>query len=209
MAALIGHATKACNRGISSLLRVVTVRVDGVRYKQKEPPLPPRSTIKWKLEWNEKSLASRGFLRPLKPYEPAPDVSPRLDNVCKDQGMSADDSTRIDGLPKKFDFLVACEKEFSYSIPNSRLHTMETIGDVRNFYTTPIVTALPFDLARKTELPKNLHIQYEYHRFHPANDTKFDGKTAFPYSSTIVTGLRYKKKYKGHRQKNPFGDDYK
>ncbi|XP_063984100.1 large ribosomal subunit protein mL50 [Diachasmimorpha longicaudata] len=209
MAALIGHATKACNRGISSLLRVVTVQVDGVRYKRREPPLPPRSTIKWKLEWDEESLASRGFLRSLKPYKPAPDVSPRLDNLCQNQGMPADDSARIDGLLHKYDLLVACEKEFSYSIPNSRLHTIETIGDVRNFYMTPIDTSLPFDQVRKTELPKNLHIQYEYNRFHPATDTKFEGKTAFPCSSTIVTGLKYKKKYKGHSQKNPFGDDYK
>ncbi|XP_011311954.1 39S ribosomal protein L50, mitochondrial isoform X2 [Fopius arisanus] len=186
----------------------MSVRVDGVRHKRGEPPLPPRSTIKWKLQWDETSLGSRGFLRPLKPYEPPADASQRLDMVCRGQGLSPADSTRIDNLLKRFDFFVACEKEFNYGIPSSRLYTMETIGDVRQFYKTPIVAALPFDLVRKTELPKNLHIQYEYHRFHPATDTKFNGKTAFPYSSTIVTGLKYKKKYKGHKQKNPFEDTY-
>lgn len=35
-------------------------------------------------------------------------------------------------------------------------------------------------------------------------DTKFNGITAFPESSTIVTGLRYKDKYKGHVQKQKF-----
>lgn len=47
------------------------------------------------------------------------------------------------------------------------------------------------------DLPENLHIQHEYLRFHPDTDTKFGGETAFPLRSTIVTGLRYKKKYAG------------
>lgn len=38
-------------------------------------------------------------------------------------------------------------------------------------------------------------------------DTMFNGKTAFPKSSTLVTGLKYKKKYKGHMQENPFLED--
>lgn len=32
-------------------------------------------------------------------------------------------------------------------------------------------------------------------------DTMFDGVTAFPRSSTIVSGLKYKGKYKGHEQR--------
>lgn len=35
-------------------------------------------------------------------------------------------------------------------------------------------------------------------------DVMFGGKTAFPKSSTIVTGLKYKKKYPGHMQENPW-----
>lgn len=34
----------------------------------------------------------------------------------------------------------------------------------------------------------------------PDTDTKFNGITAFPGSSTIVTGLKYKNKYPGHEQ---------
>ena len=34
-------------------------------------------------------------------------------------------------------------------------------------------------------------------------DTLFNGRTAFPKSSTIVTGLKYKKKYPGHKQPPP------
>jgi len=51
---------------------------------------------------------------------------------------------------------------------------------------------------KAAELPKNLHIQYEYHRFNSETDTKFGGHTAFPKSSTLVTGLKYKNKYQGN-----------
>lgn len=79
-------------------------------------------------------------------------------------------------------------------------------GDLREFYNTPISTTLPFDAMRNTDLPPNLHIQHDYLRFHPETDEKFNGKTAFPKSSTLVTGLKYKKMYKGHTQKSPFHD---
>lgn len=51
------------------------------------------------------------------------------------------------------------------------------------------------------DLPENLHIQTEPVRFNPETDTMFNGQTAFPCSSTIVTGLKAKKKYKGHEAK--------
>jgi large subunit ribosomal protein L50 len=35
-------------------------------------------------------------------------------------------------------------------------------------------------------------------------DTMFGGISAFPGSSTIVTGLKYKKKYKGYDAENPW-----
>lgn len=41
-------------------------------------------------------------------------------------------------------------------------------------------------------------------KFFLDTDTKFGGITAFPESSTLVTGLRYKDKYKGHIQKEKY-----
>jgi large subunit ribosomal protein L50 len=55
---------------------------------------------------------------------------------------------------------------------------------------------------KDVKLPENLHIQYEPHRFNPATDTMFGGKSAFPRSSTIVTGLKSKKKYAGYEAKH-------
>nr|CAD7608991.1 unnamed protein product [Timema genevievae] len=71
-------------------------------------------------------------------------------------------------------------------------------GDVIEYYQTPVNAKTPLDALKNIELPPNLHIQHEYHRFHPDTDTMFGGISVFTKSSTIVTGLKYKKKYKGH-----------
>jgi len=66
-----------------------------------------------------------------------------------------------------------------------------------------VKTRSPFDelVKQQDDLPPNLHIQKEPVRFHPDTDTHFGGLTAFPKSSTIITGLRSKKKYKGFEAK--------
>lgn len=78
------------------------------------------------------------------------------------------------------------------------------LEDIKTFYETPINTTPPLENAIKMDLPKNLHIETKYVRFHPDTDTKFNGKTAFPKSSTLVTGIKYKKIYPSLIQKSPF-----
>lgn len=73
------------------------------------------------------------------------------------------------------------------------------LDDVIEFYKTPVKTILPLDELRARELPPNLHIEHKYTRFNPETDTMFGGKTAFPGSSTIVTGIKYRKKYAGFK----------
>ncbi|XP_015603113.1 uncharacterized protein LOC107271513 [Cephus cinctus] len=177
-----------------------TVRRDILRYKTNWS-----KTVKVQsFENTSKSLAARGFLRPLKPYEVPADVSERFIKVCQVEGFSTDDNTTIEDPVSRFKLFVACEKEFKHSLPNSMLVDIETIGQLRNFYETPVSTTTPLEALARVKLPKNLHIQLNYHRFHPETDTMFGGKTAFPKSSTLVTGLTYKKKYRGHIQKTSF-----
>lgn len=64
--------------------------------------------------------------------------------------------------------------------------------NVIEFYTTPVHTQTPYETLDQT-VP-NLHIIPGYRRFNP----EVDGVSAFPKSSTLVTGLKYRKKYKGH-----------
>lgn len=146
------------------------------------------------------SIASRGFLRSIKDYTPPSDVTTRLESVITKQLGSLDISYKLDKLHARFDVLNACFIEFQHGVPNSILHTIKTVQDVIEFYQTPVDTATPLEKFKRVDLPENLHIQYEYKRFHPDTDTKFNGVTAFPKSSTIVTGLKYKDKYKGHKQ---------
>lgn len=54
---------------------------------------------------------------------------------------------------------------------------------------------------RTMDLPQNLHIQHEYVRFTGDPNDRFGGKTACPKSSTLVTGLKYRKKYQGYTAK--------
>lgn len=71
---------------------------------------------------------------------------------------------------------------------------------------TPVDTRVPYDKLQEMDLPPNLHVIPNYHRFHPDEDTKFGGITAFPKSSTIISGLLTKKKYKGFNAGNPWTD---
>lgn len=74
-------------------------------------------------------------------------------------------------------------------------------GDVIKFYETSVNTTVPYDALKQMQLPENLHIQYDYVRFNSETDTKFNGQTAFPKSSTLVTGLKYRGKYQGNEAK--------
>lgn len=40
-------------------------------------------------------------------------------------------------------------------------------GDLVEFYKTPVDTNTPFQALKKMDLPKNLHVQKDYVRFHP------------------------------------------
>lgn len=68
------------------------------------------------------------------------------------------------------------------------------LDDVIEFYTAPIVKLTPYETLVKDNSVPNLHIIPEYRRYNPDED----GVSAFPKSSTLVTGLKYRKKYKGH-----------
>ncbi|XP_053623089.1 large ribosomal subunit protein mL50 [Plodia interpunctella] len=169
-------------------------QVISVRHKQIKLP-----KVDKKLKAAAESLAARGFLRPNKPWDPPANIEETILKICAQKGLKAD--AQFQGLDIKFDILNACYKETGHSVPNSLLHTIECIGDLKEFYKTPVDTKTPYDALLKMDLPKNLHVQENYVRFHPDKDTLFNGVSAYPKSSTIVTGLRWKKKYEGYTAK--------
>lgn len=144
-------------------------------------------------------------MRAQKAYEPPTDVLETLKNIFKELG----------GLKnfkeQKFEILTRCGAAFSnHYVPNSQLFEIKCVGewlvynflsdayekfvldDVIQFYATPVCTKTPYETLDNT-VP-NLHIIPEYKRYNPEED----GISAFPRSSTLVTGLKYRKKYKGH-----------
>ncbi|XP_058832122.1 large ribosomal subunit protein mL50 [Topomyia yanbarensis] len=146
------------------------------------------------------SLASRGYLRPIKPYCPPEDAMDKVLEAAKSNNI-ANSKQHFESNEQKFKFLAACYEIFKHSVPNSQLHEITSVADVVAFYQTAVDTTLPLDTLKTVDLPENLYIQHEYIRFHPETDTMFGGKSAFPKSSTIVTGLKYKDKYRGHTAK--------
>ncbi|XP_059483788.1 uncharacterized protein LOC132201566 [Neocloeon triangulifer] len=145
------------------------------------------------------SLQSRGFLRKQKAFVPPPDVVDRIKKISETvypKNFTWKD--KLEDVGNKYKFLSLCWKEFDHQVPNSMLAPMDTIQDICDYYQTEVKTTTPLDALKEMDLPQNLTVQYEYHRFHPETDTMFGGVSAFPGSSTIVTGLKYKKKYKGY-----------
>ncbi|XP_060523417.1 large ribosomal subunit protein mL50 [Cylas formicarius] len=153
-----------------------------------------------KIDSSAESLAAKGFLRPQKEYIPPPDVEERLKEIFESVVGTSQGGYKVTNLNDKFKLFTKCIEKFDHHVPNSLLHQIETLAELRDYYKTPVDVTTPLDKLRNMDLPENLHVQFEYHRFRPDAD-KF-GETAFPGRSTIVTGLKYKNKYKGHVQKS-------
>lgn len=152
------------------------------------------------LQSTEDSLSTKGFLRCQKSYDPPKDLSNRLEDIFRNVlGRPADKTEPILNPSIRYSLFTACFDEFKHGVPNSILHMIRTYADLLEFYKTPVDSTLPLDKMKKVDLPPNLHIQLEPMRFLPDEDTMFKGQTAFPESNTLVTGLRTRKKFKGHK----------
>lgn len=117
-----------------------------------------------------------------------------IDTIVKDLNIT-------DVKAQKFEFLNECAKAFNHAVPNSQLYEMKTINDVIDFYFMPVNCRTPYEQLDKT-IP-NLYVIPEPRRY----NKETDGPTAFPKSSTLVTGLKYRKKYEGNVARNSWPYD--
>ncbi|XP_069668637.1 uncharacterized protein mRpL50 [Periplaneta americana] len=212
MAALMRHGLWKGGQEINTCktLFMILTRNKGTVFKpsykmpyNRKKKLPQKT----QLDSTGESISAKGFHRPQKHYLPPVDVSEKIESVYKSvTGASNLSGKSLDDSSVKFQILNECSKEFQHSVPNSLLSTIYTMEDVVEFYKTPVHKIAPLDAMKNMDLPENLHIQTEYHRFHPETDTLFKGISAFPRSSTIVTSIRYKKKYKGFKAESPWLD---
>ena len=102
-------------------------------------------------------------------------------------------------------------KEFDHDIPNTRLNDMKTVDDAVKYFQTEVRETSAYEDLEGLDLPKNLSIMKEYHRFDPATDTFFQGRTAFPGRDTFVTSIKFQRKYKNisnREEKAGYADHY-
>ncbi|KAI5697338.1 hypothetical protein M8J75_008870 [Diaphorina citri] len=169
--------------------------------QRKKPKIPPRPSDR--IIWPDAdSVKERGFLRPQKGYIPPSDIEARLNDVFEKVAGTTEKSMSLQDPSVKFNLLDSCHEEFNHKVPNSLLHKINSLDDVYNYYLTSVDVRTPLEALKTRDLPPNLHILYDYHRF--ADDSsKFDGVTAYPQNNNVVTGLKMKKKYKGFDAPQP------
>lgn len=107
------------------------------------------------------------FLRPQKDYTPPDDVEIQLEAIFKSVLGTTSRETKVTDLDEKFKLFKMCSDKIGHTIPNSLLHSITTLEQVVQFYKTPIDVRTPLDKMKTMELPENLHVEYNYNRFHP------------------------------------------
>ncbi|XP_050718286.1 39S ribosomal protein L50, mitochondrial-like [Eriocheir sinensis] len=151
-----------------------------------------------KLDFDATSLAARGYLRSQKPYKPPGDAGQKVLGICERVlGTQAPNAT-FPSAQDKWKVLTQCSQALGHTLPNSLLHRVTSVEELVTFYLTPVNTTVPLDMMKDMDLPKNLHVTYNYTRFHPETDTKFGGVSVFTKDSTLVVGLKNKKRYPGY-----------
>lgn len=65
-------------------------------------------------------------MRPNKPWDPPADIQETVLKICAKNGLNA--NSEFDSLEVKFTVLKSCFEETGHSVPNSLLHTIETVG---------------------------------------------------------------------------------
>lgn len=185
-------------REIFSVLNVGNV----AKYTSRPPKdRPPQKKPGPQIYHTQQKLESRGYLRPLKPYQPPENVEEQFESITFKYAKGLSPKSDIKEPLVKFQILAECYEAFQHSVPNSQLHRMNTIDDILEFYKTPVDTLTPLEHLKNKDLPPNLHVQLNPKRFDP-EDPIFGGISAFPKDPTIVTDLRAKKKFKSTEAQN-------
>lgn len=167
-----------------------------------------------RLESFEKSLLSRGHCRESKPYDPPDGVQDKVLGFLRESLVESGDQSAVcdkvktdedilaininASLPLKFSLLTKCIEEFGHDLPNSYLNDIDTVGDVVNYFMTPVRGMNSYAMmVRKQDnsLPENLHLISEPIRFDKQTDEYFQGYGALPGVVSRYPGLRGGKKY--------------
>ncbi|XP_045173417.2 39S ribosomal protein L50, mitochondrial-like isoform X2 [Mercenaria mercenaria] len=138
-------------------------------------------------------------------YQPPADAAKRIHAITHDIFGPEKDwlNIQLDDRVHKFDLVTRVMEELDHEVPSVDLNDIETVEDVVKFFNIEVKDTSVLEDLTKLDLPKNLHMNLEYIRFHPDTDKIYDGITAFPGRPTIVTSIKYKRKYKGYDGGDP------
>lgn len=183
----------------------------------KSDPAEAKATAIDKLTRFSQSLVDRGSARESAPYTPPNDVREQIVSIFKSSqlpdelnqlnpDLSSDENILALDLNQskamKLNLLSACIKHFDHDLPSSYLEEMNTVGDVVEYFSTPVRGVNPYTslLRQDDSLPVNLNLISEPIRFNKDNDTFFKGYNALPGTISKVPGLRAAKKYPIYNQ---------
>lgn len=178
----------------------------------KSDPKEAKETAESRLRRLRDSLHDRGAARESKPYDPPENVqnqilfiirSSQLTDGLEKHGINLQEDDMILALDLnqskslKLNLIRACIKHFNHDMTSSYLDDMNTVGDVVEFFSTPVRGINPYSsmLRQDDSLPVNLSLIAEPLRYNRESDERFGGHSALPGTVSKVPGLRAAKKY--------------
>jgi len=154
-------------------------------------------------------IRARGFMQHKHKYMPPDNVNKLVDEFAGKFGLNSEkNGGKFESLDLKARVLIGLGTELHHFIPSSKLHYIQSIDDVKEFYARPVDNITEYaKLARDEAVPENLAVRENPVRFHP-NDKEavHGGVTAFPGEGGKVLGLRNKRIYRPFQPKQEWFD---
>ncbi|KAI3388157.1 hypothetical protein SNEBB_005648 [Seison nebaliae] len=158
------------------------------------------------IEHVKENLTFRSRMKPLNRKRLIPLNGKEIEEIekkLKEIFSKYQSSSQFPSIEIKFNIINECEKLFDNTIIDSvDMWSMNSFDDVKEYLVNNEINwnnPIPINV---NEMPPNVVVNAEYRRFDPNDITAaHQGKDAFPQRDTIVSSLRYRKKYDGLKKK--------
>jgi hypothetical protein len=110
-------------------------------------------------------------------YTPLANVEQIVDEVAQEFNLTnQEDGGKIPDLNTKAQFLIKLGNRLKHFVPSAKLHYMQYVDDVKQFYLQPVQNLTEYSqLARNEEAPENLAVRENPARFHPCDTEAIHG----------------------------------
>lgn len=142
-------------------------------------------------------LKKRSGIQTVRGYKPKPEVKEKIQMIANDVFGDSDNwlETSLDDRAKKFEFLTKCQKELDHVVTNMDLNSIKTVEDAVTYFKTEVRDTCAYEDLSKLNLPKNLHMNWEYSNVQLHSDLDKPEDEVFKQP---VRELKYRRKYKAH-----------